>query len=390
MKQKQSRSDRMWLYHFLLTAFILFLVMAISGCSAANALGGTGRTASGNSQVPLTAPESQNGTQPQAGSGISAAGTGNAQAPAPSQPDPEPPVTSITISAAGDCTLGTDIHFGYDGTFPAAFDAAGNPALFLSGVQQAFAHDDLTLVNMEGPLTLANKREEKTFAFKGDPSYVEVLRQGSVEAASMANNHSYDYGEKAYWDTFSILADHGITPFGYGDSQLIRVKGIPIGLIGINDLTGGAEAQLMTELARMKQQGARLIIVYFHWGTELAAYPDGDQRYLAHTAIDHGAHLVLGSHPHVLQGVETYKGRQICYSLGNFCFGGNSNPMDKDSMIFQQTFYFTKDMLTGSDSGSILPCRISSVSSYNDYRPVILSGEEGARVMAKIRERSSF
>ena len=99
-----------------------------------------------------------------------------------------------------------------------------------------------------------------------------------------------------------------------------------MGLVGINALEAGAPDQLQEELTKVKERGARLTVVFFHWGSELETRPDEDQVWLAHLAVDQGADLVLGAHPHVIQPLETYKGRTICYSLGNFCFGGNSNP----------------------------------------------------------------
>lgn len=309
-------------------------------------------------------------------------------APLPSSaPAPQPaddPITTLTISAAGDCTLGTEESFGYEGTFPAAWDGAGGDgSVFLAGVQPIFAHDDLTVVNLEGPLTTRGERQDKTFAFRGDPAYVELLKSGSVEAATLANNHSYDYGSEGYWDTFKVLGDTGILPFGYEESQLVTVKGIPVGLVGINALEGGAPDQLLAELEKIKDRGARLVVVYFHWGSELETRPDEDQVYLAHMAIDQGADLVLGAHPHVIQPVETYKGKTICYSLGNFCFGGNSNPRDKDTFIYQQTFRFQKGHLLGADPGKVIPCRISSTPDWNDYRPTLVEGEEAARIREK-------
>lgn len=307
----------------------------------------------------------------------------------PKEAPPQKTVTVLTISAAGDCTLGTDEAFGYDGTFPAAYDAADwDASVFLKGVASIFAHDDLTLVNMEGALTESTDRQEKTFAFKGKADYVRVLTEGSVEAATLANNHSYDYGNEGYWDTFGTLGKAGVMPFGYEESPVMLVKGIPVGLVGINDLAGGAQTQLIAELEKVKRKGARLIICYFHWGTELEPYADEDQRDLAHLAIDHGAHLVLGAHPHIVQGTETYKGRRIIYSLGNFCFGGNSNPRDKDALIYQERFTFEDGQLRGSDGGTLIPCRISSTPYYNDYRPVLYEGAEKERVLQKIADRS--
>mgnify|MGYP000479508536 CR=1 FL=1 len=126
---------------------------------------------------------------------------------------------------------------------------------FLKGVASIFAHDDLTLVNMEGALTESTDRQDKTFAFKGKADYVRVLTEGSVEAATLANNHSYDYGNEGYWDTFGTLGKAGVMPFGYEESPVMLIKGIPVGLIGINDLTGGAETQLIAELEKSEAKG---------------------------------------------------------------------------------------------------------------------------------------
>ena len=173
------------------------------------------------------------------------------QAPKKQSVPPKDSGITLTISAAGDCTLGTDENFGYDGTFAAAYDAADwDASVFLKGVEPVFRNDDLTIVNLEGPLSEGGVRQEKTFAFRGPSHYVNVLTAGSVEAATLANNHSYDYGEDAYWDTFRTLGEAGVMPFGYEESQILSVKGIPVGLAGINDLAGGAEEPSISTGAR--------------------------------------------------------------------------------------------------------------------------------------------
>lgn len=297
---------------------------------------------------------------------------------------------SLTISLAGDCTLGQDENQSGN-TFPVKYNEVNDPSYFFSGVQDAFANDDLTIVNFEGTLTESNNRVAKTYAFKGDPSYVNILTQGSIEAVNLANNHSQDYGVESYTDTKKYLDEANITHFGYDETAVIEVKGTKIGLIGIMDLFTGIEckSQLLENIEKVKAEGAVLIIVSFHWGTEKEAYPDEIQKELAHTAIDNGADLVVGHHPHVLQGIETYNGKKIVYSLGNFCFGGNKNPSDKDTMIFQQTFTVKGDQVLEDENINVIPCSLSSVSSYNDYHPIILEGTEAQRVLDKINERSA-
>ncbi len=136
------------------------------------------------------------------------------------------------------------------------------------------------------------------------------------------------------------MKDAGIATFGFEHVALLDVDGVKVGLTGIYELAEHLEKkqQAKENIAALKEAGAELIIVNFHWGIEREYVPNDTQKTLAHLAVDEGADLVIGHHPHVLQGIEKYKGKYIAYSLGNFCFGGNSNPQDKDTMIFQQTF----------------------------------------------------
>ena len=126
-----------------------------------------------------------------------------------------------------------------------------------------------------------------------------------------------------------------------------------------------------------------------HWGTEYEYAQNYAQINMAHYLVDQGVDLVLGSHPHVLQGIEKYKGKYILYSMGNFCFGGNTDPEDKDSMIFQQTFTFVNHELQPDDNISIIPVSVSGVSYCNNYQPVVLEGAEKERVLQKILRNSS-
>ena len=134
-------------------------------------------------------------------------------------------------------------------------------------------------------------------------------------------------------------------------------------------------------------QGANAVVVFYHWGIERDYSANDDQRELAKFSIDSGADLVVGSHPHVIQGVEEYNGKQIVYSLGNFCFGGNKNPSDTDSMIYSITMNFSDGKFT-SETHEIIPCSITTSSSRNNYQPTILEGDEKQRVLDKIQQYS--
>lgn len=300
---------------------------------------------------------------------------------------------SLTLSVVGDCTLGTDETFDYDTSLNAYYENYGAD-YFLQNVKDIFSADDLTIANFEGTLTDSDEREDKTFAFKAPASYASILTGGSVEAVNTANNHSHDYGEQSFNDTLAALDDAGIVHFGYDETAVMDVKGIKVGLVGIYELYDHLEReqQLKDNIAKVKADGAQLIVVIFHWGNETETVPDSNQTTLGRIAIDEGADLVCGHHPHVLQGIETYKGKNIVYSLGNFCFGGNSSPSDMDTMIYQQTFTIDADGVKKDNVTNIIPCSISSAAydGYNNYQPTPAEGDEATRILGKINERSSW
>ena len=300
---------------------------------------------------------------------------------------------SLTLSVVGDCTLGTDETFDYDTSLNAYYENYGAD-YFLQNVKDIFSTDDLTIANFEGTLTDSDEREDKTFAFKAPASYASILTGGSVEAVNTANNHSHDYGEQSFNDTLAALDDAGIVHFGYDETAVMDVKGIKVGLVGIYELYDHLEReqQLKDNIAKVKADGAQLIVAIFHWGNETETVPDSNQTTLGRIAIDEGADLVCGHHPHVLQGIETYKGKNIVYSLGNFCFGGNSSPSDMDTMIYQQTFTIDANGVKKDNVTNIIPCSISSAAydGYNNYQPTPAEGDEATRILGKINERSSW
>ena len=306
-------------------------------------------------------------------------------------PTPTMAPVSLTVSVVGDCTLGTDENFDYDTSLNAYYENYGAD-YFFSNVKSIFSADDLTIANFEGTLTDSEEREDKEYAFKAPAEYAGILTSGSVEAVNTANNHSHDYGDQGYEDTISALDSAGILNFGYDKTVVTEVKGIKVGLVGIYELKDHLERkeQLKQNIAKVKAEGAQITIVIFHWGNEKEEVPDSNQTTLAHLAIDEGADLVCGHHPHVLQGIEEYKGKNIVYSLGNFCFGGNQYPSDMDTMIFQQTFTVDQNGVKEDNVTNILPCSVSSDSDYNNYQPTPAEGDEAARILNKIQERTAM
>ena len=300
------------------------------------------------------------------------------------------PVT-ITISAAGDTSLGNHQEQEYFYSFRQAYDEAENPGCFLENVYDIFSADDMTVVNFEGVLTLSDDmRPGQTYCIKGNPEYAQILTCGSVEAAAMGNNHRLDYNEQGSADTVKALEAEGIVWAFEENVGLYETKGIRIGFVSVNEVSQGAavEKTIQEGIARLQEEGADLILACCHWGVEQENVPEDYQKVLGRKCIDWGADLVIGHHPHVLQGIEEYKGKYIVYSLGNFCFGANRNPDDKDCMIFQQTFTFVNGEEQDDAPVKVIPCSVSSVSSRNDFKPTPASGSEAKRILDRINEYS--
>ena len=275
----------------------------------------------------------------------------------------------LALTFGGDCTLGRGHNFAYSGSLDEMYDNKG-AAYFFSGIPEFF-NDDLTMVNFEGTLTTSTAYANKTFVFKGRPEYVNILTAGSIDVVTVANNHSMDYLQRGFDDTIRYLSPY-VAVSGYDYLPIVTVKGVRIGFASNVGWSYDAAQRnyIDNAIQNLRQRGAELIVFNYHWGVERAYRSNSTQQDIAHYCIDKGADLVIGHHPHVVQEVETYKGKQISYSLGNLVFGGNNNPSDKNCLIFRQNFTVDLDTrkITAS-SYQAIPYKVSSVSWRNDYRP---------------------
>lgn len=295
----------------------------------------------------------------------------------------------FTLSAAGDCTLASDIKQPAGVNFFSMYRRK-TPSYFLKKVQSVFAKDDLTLVNFEGTLSNGGKRADKKWAFRGKPSYIKILQKGSVEAVSFSNNHTRDYGEKSHADTMKILKKGGIAFSTETRTAIKKVNGIRVGLVSISSIGASynPELYLRRAMKKVKKKKPEVILVSMHSGVEYTQVIQPIQKRLSRVAIDMGADLVIGHHPHVMQGIDTYKGKYILYSLGNFCFGGNTNPPDKDTFIFQQTFTVKNGKLKKKAEARAIPCRLSGKNGINNYQPVIGKGKQKANCISRLNRYS--
>ena len=295
--------------------------------------------------------------------------------------------TEVILNAVGDCTIGYDENFGYSKSFNELVSLNGYD-FFFKNVKDIFENDDITLVNLEGTFTESNVRRERKFNFKAPLDYVNVLKSGSVESVNIANNHIYDYNEDGYNDTIKTLNDANINYFGFEEYYVYSKDNINIGFAGIYCIEDmSCTKKIDKAINELKNKNVGTIVLSFHWGIERSYKQSYIQTYLAHYAIDNGVELVLGHHPHVLQGIELYKDKYIVYSLANFSFGGNKNPKDKDSMIFQIKFKYKNNDIESSIV-KVIPVSVSSEKNINNYQPTPVIDEEYTRIMNKIQENS--
>lgn len=301
------------------------------------------------------------------------------------------------LSFAGDVTLAKFNGSSGAGTFPAIYARSASKTYPFDRTRTIFSCDKLTAVNFEGTLTSRSVHSEKPFFFAGEPEYADILSASGIEAANLGNNHSGDYLDGGFDDTVSSLNGAGISVFYPDNPHTARISTAAgtVNVCFISDVCIGAQAmpekqleRLLSTVRKAAEQPDTIVIVNLHWGVELGLTPEGWQTDAAHAIADAGAGLIIGHHPHVLQGVESYNGCIIAYSLGNFAFGGNSTAANPETVILRA--HITHENGAPVMSGvSFVPCfTTSSGSSANNYQPVICFGNDAEKVINTLITRS--
>ena len=323
---------------------------------------------------------------------------------------------TITLTFTGDVTLGGEIRLvSASDSFSSLYKKNG-PEYFLANFAEFFAEDDLTVINLEGVLSDADLKPNEggkasSYFFLGKSEYVNVLTAASVEAASIANNHIYDYGERGLKDTIATLEGAGIEWFGTHARHTTDTEkflfyekdGVTICLMSVywdDYLQGdpeGCGAFLAEEIARIKSTGeADAVIAILHGGQEYGRHATKPQKIFTNMAFDYGADLVICHHAHVVMGMDVINNRSAFYSLGNFCFGGNRLAyQSKDGKVQDAApALIVRAVLTFDDDGTykgqqmtLYPVQTTSVdrvgsrSQANDYQPKFITGPLGAHVL---------
>ena len=315
------------------------------------------------------------------------------------EPDPDSlwiPVSEYTgevrITFLGDCTLGGESPSRNRRVDFARRIADNGMAFPFRELVRLTAADDLTVANLEGVLSDNKlKKAKKKFNFIGPSAYTEVLTAGSVECVTLANNHSHDYGEKGYKDTKAALENAGICWFGTEAPAVWQSdEGLRIGFLGVNgSLSGSRAKQYARQAEALRAAGCAAVITVMHAGTEYSYDPpDGYQKQITGHAVP-VSDLIIGHHPHVVQGYTVLDGVPVVYSLGNCVFGGNSFPKDFDALAVQAVLHFREGTLEKTDL-HFYPICVSSDSHYNNYSPRFLTGGDAERVLQKMAKSTGM
>ena len=288
------------------------------------------------------------------------------QTPEPTpDPTPTPEPEYYLMHFVGDCTLDSVdwVSDGYQAVVKTDY------AYPFAKTVQYFENDDFTFANLEVSLTESNAAvADKQFVFKAPPAYAQIMTAGGVEFVSLANNHVLDYGQQGYADTKAAVEAAGLAYAGRDEWTIYELeRGLRIGVyagsfVSVDKIKAGVTA--------VKEAGADFVIAALHWGDEGSYQVNADQIAQGHAAVDAGADFVYGSHPHTLQPIEEYKGVYITYSMGNWSFGGNNNPRDKDTLILEMVVAQQADGTVTVEEFTVIPCACSGLENSNNYQPV--------------------
>lgn len=280
--------------------------------------------------APETSPEADSPANPEVSSGPDSPGP---EIPAEAEPQP------VRLLFSGDIYLSDHVLNAYD----RAGDISG---VLDDGYRSLIGEADYFAANQEFPFSSRGQQApDKQYTFRLPESRVSLMNEIGVDLVTLANNHALDFGTDALLDTVSALDQAGILHVGAGaDSEAARqpaivdVNGVRVGFIGASRVipvaswTAGASSPgmltaydpaLLVQTIQETRPLCDYLVVLIHWGVERAEMPVDHQTSLSRQCIDAGADLVVGSHPHVLQGIEYYRGKPIVYSLGNFIFGSS-------------------------------------------------------------------
>ena len=304
--------------------------------------------------------------------------------------------TDILLTFTGDCTLGSEERLRAKSYSFDSYILQHGYAYPFEKVQSLLAHDDVTVINLESVFyPFESNRVAKTYNFRGPLDFVNILSAGSVELAYLGNNHTGDYGRQGLDRTVEALEGAGRgwfgVPYPKPTAWIFEKDGVKIGFTGAYISQWSRDPQgLRDTFEYLKQQGCAFIAAVMHGGTEYAPRQDRSQERYARFLVDQGADLVVGHHPHVLQGVERLGNANIIYSLGNFSFGGNAQLRATQTMLAQVRVSFDKEGRYTGQQLNLIPAHPSGTLDYNNYQPVLVGGGEAQAIIDLVAAQSNY
>ncbi len=244
---------------------------------------------------------------------------------------------------------------------------------------------DLTLINLEAPLIANCPAHWDGFQFCGQPGFVEALVEAGVDVAGLENNHIGNYGPDGVVATVALLHEHGIDHADRRTLAVRDVRGLRFGFLAFNGVGERIDRAAMAATIGEAAEQVDVLVVAIHWGQEYVAVPQAapgvapdDPVAIAHLAIDAGAGLVIGNHPHWVQAVELYDGKLIAYAHGNFIFDQMWSLPTRQGVVGRYTFY--DDRLVRVE---YLPVLIE-----DSAQPRFVAGEEAQAILDRMYEAS--
>ena len=284
---------------------------------------------------------------------------------------------SIKLSFAGDTMLASY----KDQTTPGSFNDYVNKKdenYFLEKVSNIFKEDDFTILNLENVLTdqalpEVSKNTDPAYWYKSKTSNINILSSSSGEGVSVSNNHTGDYGKEGKQDTINAIVNANMQYGDYNHIMYFKKNNYTIAII-CKGLWIESQANDIIKLIKNAKEKSDYQIIFFHGGKERIHHPEDWKIRATRKLIDNGADLVVGSHPHVIQPREIYKEKEIVYSLGNFCYGGNKGPENR-TIIYQINLTIdnnTKELI--KEESNIIPCYVYTGNT-NNYQPAPIEKE---------------
>ena len=283
---------------------------------------------------------------------------------------------SVVLSFTGDMLLASLHGKRAAGNFQDCAARRG-PEYFLQHVRPIFEADDFTVVNLENvltdrTLTPKEKSTDPAYWYRAPTANAEILTSSGVEAVSLANNHTGDYGPAGYKDTVKAVSAAGLEYGGNDRTFYLEKNGYRVAVV-CHGLWNEAQAKTIVKRVKAAEKDSDFQIVFCHGGREGVHAPEQWRVRASRALVDGGADLVLENHPHVLQPREIYKGVEIVYSLGNFCFGGSRRPENR-TIIYQLTLQVENGALTEASS-QLIPCYVHTGSTVSNYCPAPIEDE---------------